>query len=122
MFKISRLYEDIIRVEFGNDWDADHDSGEMFSRLLEELDNSIEMVTLLIVAGDNRPTYGDMRSAWAILLHDELKQIVVVASHAHQAIKHMGAARGERGLPPLPMFACETEKEALEKLSQRVLP
>ncbi len=116
MFQITRPEWDILRVELVNGWNAETESSEMFQTLLAELDNSLESVTLLIVAGEKRPAYTDLQAAWAILLHDELKKIVVVAKDAQHAINHMGAARAERGLPPIPIAAYDTETEALAAL------
>ncbi|MCL4876734.1 MAG: hypothetical protein KJ064_08755 [Anaerolineae bacterium] len=119
-YSITRPQSDVIRVAFPPDWDAENESGEMFRELLEELDKSIESVTLLIVAGEQRPVYTDLSAARAILMHDDIKQFVVVAKGAQQAVNHMGAWRGERGLHPIPMHAFDTEDEASAALSNPV--
>ena len=108
---------DVVRVTFGTDWDADRNSSIMFQALLERLNTVRDAVTLLVVAGDNRPVYDDLQTAREILLHGDLKQIFIVATEGDSAVNHMGATRGERGLPPIPMKTFTTETDALNALS-----
>lgn len=115
-FKITRPESDLLRVQFPDGWDAKAESGEMFRTILTELDDSDTPLTLFIVAGDERPIYDELSVARAILTHDRLKQIIVVAEDSEAAINHMGATRGERGLPPIGMYAFDNEEDALKKV------
>ena len=115
-YEISRPKLDVLRVVFLEGWNAASDSGAMFRDLLAALDNSDEQITLLIVAGDKRPIYDELSIARDILYHDRLKRIIMVAEGADQAVDHMGATRGEHGLPPIPMIAFEDESAALKIL------
>lgn len=122
MFKISRPQWDVIRVDFSTDWDAERDSSAMFSSLVEALDASIETVSLLMLAGEEQHLSLEAPSARAVLVHDELKQILVVAKDAQSLINHMKMARGTRQLRPIPIMAFDTEAKALAQLTHRVLP
>lgn len=116
-YTITRPQSDVIRIELPTDWDAEKESGELFHEVLEELDKSIESITLLIVAGEQRPVYTELSAARAILTHDDLKQIIVVAPGAQQAINHMGTWRAEHGLHTIHLVAFDTEAEALSHLA-----
>jgi hypothetical protein len=117
-YEVSQPREDIVRVAFLPGWDAAHDSEPMFREALSVLDDLEKSVTLLIVAGDFRPIYEDkaLSPARGILYHDNIQKIVIVAQDAGLAVAHMGASRGERGMVPIPMFAFNTEGEALAEL------
>ncbi|MBZ0310691.1 MAG: hypothetical protein K8I82_31830 [Anaerolineae bacterium] len=119
-YTITRPQSDVLRVEFPKDWDAEKESGDMFHMVLEELDKSIESVTLLIVAGQKRPVYTELSAARAVLTHDDLKQIIVVAPGAQQAINHMGIWRAEHGLHTIHLAAFDTEEAALNHLAANV--
>lgn len=117
-YQVTQLRPDVIRVEFLEDWDAARDSTSMFRELLARLDEVENEVTVLVVAGNHRPSYEDkaLQPARGVLYHDNLRRMVVVANEAQLAVAHMNATRAERGLPPIPMFAFETEAEALAEL------
>ena len=114
----SQPREDIVRVAFLPDWDAARDSESMFRDVLSVLDGLEGPVTLLIVAGEFRPVYEDraLTPARGILYHDNVEKVVIVAQNAELAVAHMGASRGERGMAPIPMFAFNSEGEALAEL------
>jgi hypothetical protein len=117
-YDVSRPRPDVLRVVFPNGWDANTESADMFKEVLAALDDSEQMVTLLIVTQGERPVYSPegIGAARSILTHDNIKQMIVVAHDAELAISHMGARRGERGLPPVPMRAFEREEDALPYL------
>jgi hypothetical protein len=117
-FTISQPKPGVIRVAFPTGWDSENESAAMFKEILEALDDAEQQVTLMIVAGDERPTYATdgLSFARAVLTHDRLKKMVVVAQNAQLAADHMSATRGERGLPPIPILAFEDEAQAAENL------
>lgn len=115
-YTVTQPQPDVVRVAFPSGWDTEQESGPMFEDVLTLLDDSPVDVTLLIVAGDERPTYRNITAARGILLHDNLKQIIIVARDAQLAANHMGATRGERGMMPIPMLAFDSEDEALKHL------
>lgn len=117
-YEVSQPRSDVLRVDFSGDWDADRDSEAMFRELLTKLDDVETEVTLLIVAGENRPMYEDtaLQPARGILYHDNIKKMIIVARDAKLAVAHMNATRAERGMAPVPMFAFDTEGEALSEL------
>ncbi|MCB9451559.1 MAG: hypothetical protein H6672_08970 [Anaerolineaceae bacterium] len=116
-YTISELKPGVIRVAFPAEWDSEGESPAMFKDVLAALDDAEQGVTLMIVAGNERPTYvGGLSFARGILTHDRLKKMVVVAHGAQLAADHMSATRGERGLMPIPILAYDDEKEALENL------
>jgi hypothetical protein len=117
-YEVSQPRTDVVRVEFKDDWDPSRDSESMFREVLALLDDVETEVTFMIVAGENRPVYEDraLQPARGILYHDNIKKIVIVAKDAKLAVAHMGASRGERGMAPVPMFAFDTEGEALAEL------
>lgn len=117
-YEITRPKPDLIRMAFGEAWDARAHSEAMFRALLAALDDSETEVTLLIVAGPHRPIYENraLQPARAILHHDNLKRMVVVSPDAQQAVTHMGATRAEHGAPPIPMLAFDSEAAALAAL------
>ena len=86
--------------------------------LLAALDAAEQMVILLIITQGERPVYSPegIGAARSILTHDKIKRMIIVAHDAELAISHMGARRGERGLPPIPMHAFEREEDALPYL------
>ncbi len=113
-YEISKPKPDVIRVAFPPSWAAEDESAMMFKELLAAIDDSEDMVTLLIVTQGERPVYtpDGLGAARSILTHDNIKQMLVVATDAELAIAHMGARRGERGLVPIPMRAFTSEAEA----------
>lgn len=116
-YTMSQPKPDVIRVAFPREWDSEGESPQMFKEVLDALDDARQQMTLLIVAGDERPTYaGGLSFARGILTHDRLKKMVVVAQNAQLAADHMSATRGERGLPPIPILAFEDEAEAIANL------
>ncbi|MCB9455100.1 MAG: hypothetical protein H6671_03825 [Anaerolineaceae bacterium] len=116
-YTINQPRPDVIRVAFPQGWDSEGESPVMFKEVLEALDDAQQQITLLIVAGDERPTYaGGLSFARAVLTHDRLKKMVVVAQNAQLAADHMSATRGERGLPPIPILAFEDESQAATNL------
>ncbi|GEM_PF-6617457 len=117
-YEVTKPRPDVVRVAFLDNWDADTESAQMFRDVLAKLDEAEDEVTLLIVAGKNRPVYEAMalQPARAILYHDNLKKMIVVADEAELAVAHMNATRAERGMPPIPMFAFASEGEALSEL------
>jgi hypothetical protein len=117
-YEISYPQPDIVRVAFPENWDAETESTDMFRDLFEAINDSEEDVTLLVVADQERPSYeGDaLRLARNVLTHENIKQMVVVAEEASNAVNHMGATRGQFGLPPIPIYACATEDEAQQYL------
>jgi len=117
-YEVTQPRPDVVRVAFLADWNASRDSEAMFREVLAVLDDVDREVTLLVVAGEHRPIYEQkaLQPARGILYHDNLNRIIIVAKDAELAVAHMGASRGERGLPPIPMFAFDTEEEALAKL------
>jgi hypothetical protein len=117
-YEVSQPRPDVVRTAFLEDWKAERDSEAMFREVLTLLDDVETEVTLLIVAGESRPVYEDkaLQPARGILYHDNINKIIIVAKDAELAVSHMGASRGERGMPPVPMFAFATEGEALAQL------
>jgi hypothetical protein len=117
-YQLSMPRPDVIRVVFPEEWDAAADSAAMFKDVLAALDDAGQMVTLLIVTQGERPVYSPegIGAARSILTHDNIKRMIIVAHDAKLAISHMGARRGERGLPPIPMHAFEREEDALPYL------
>lgn len=116
-YTISQPKPDVIRVTFPAGWNSEAESPAMFKDVLAALDDRDQQTTLMIVAGDERPTYaGGLSFARAILTHDRIKKMVIVAKNAQSAADHMSATRGERGLPPIPILAFGTEQEALANL------
>lgn len=117
-FNISRPRPDVVRVFFPEQWAAEKESAAMFNNLLGVLDALEDEVTLLIVAGGQRPVYVEegIKAAREILYHDNIKKIIIVADDPQPGVTHMSAFRGERGYPPIPMFGCETEAEAEQYL------
>ncbi len=117
-YEVTRPRPDIVRIAFLEGWDAARDSEAMFREALAALDNVEIEATLLIVAGQNRPIYENkaLQPARGILYHDNVRKIIIVAEDAQLAVTHMGAHRGERGLPPIPMFAFASEGDALAEL------
>lgn len=113
-FEISTPQSNLVRIAFKDGWDAAADSAEMFKNLVATLDNCEDDVTLMIVAGNFRPSYkNDARGpAHDVLYHERIRRIIVVAAGASYAVTHMGATRGQRGLTPIPMLAFESEDEA----------
>jgi|YNPBryBLVA2012_1023415.scaffolds.fasta_scaffold38119_2 phosphopantetheine adenylyltransferase len=117
-YEVSHPRSDIVRVAFLEDWDARAHSEAMFREVLALLDACENEVILLIVAKDKRPIYEDraLQPARGILYHDCIKKIIIVADEAQAAVAHMNVTRAERGMPPIPMFAFNTEAEALAEL------
>lgn len=117
-YEVSRPRPDVVRVAFLDQWDAAQESEAMFREALALLDSAEQPVILLIVAGKHRPVYENqaLQPARGILYHDHIKKLIVVADNAQMAVNHMGANRGERGVPPIPMFAFASEGEALAEL------
>lgn len=117
-YEVSQPRPDVVRVAFLDGWDADQESGGMFREVLALLDDQEQEITLLIVAGEYRPVYEQqaLQPARGILYHDNIGKIVIVAKDAELAVAHMGASRGERGMPAIPMYAFDTEGEALSQL------
>lgn len=117
-YEVSQPRPDVVRVAFLEGWNANADSEGMFREVLTALDDVEQEVTLLIVAGQFRPVYEEqaLQPARGILYHDNIEKIVIVADDAQLAVAHMGASRGERGMPPIPMFAFASEGEALAEL------
>ncbi len=117
-YEVTQPRGDIVRVAFLAGWDARRDSEGMFRELLALLDAQEKPVVLLIVAGEHRPVYESkaLQPARGILYHDNIKKIIVVARDAQLAVAHMGASRGERGANPIPMFAFDSEGDALAEL------
>ncbi|MBN1963669.1 MAG: hypothetical protein JW910_03415 [Anaerolineae bacterium] len=117
-YEVTQPREDVVRVAFSADWNAATDSEPMFREVLTLLDDAETEVTLLIVAGENRPSYADtaLQPARGILYHDNIKKMIVVADQSEMAVAHMNATRAERGLPPIPMFAFASEGDALAEL------
>jgi hypothetical protein len=117
-YEVSQPRPDVVRVAFLDGWNAKTDSEAMFREVLSILDDLETEVTLLIVAGDNRPVYEDkaLQPARGILYHDNVNKVVIVAQDAQLAVAHMGASRGERGMTPIPMYAFDNEGEALSEL------
>ncbi|NJL93255.1 MAG: hypothetical protein HC915_05755 [Anaerolineae bacterium] len=112
-YTVSTPRPDVLRVVFEQGWDPETDSTPMFRDLLDTLEATDEMMTLLVVAGEHRPAYHDVATARDVLYHDRLKGVAVVSTQAEMALRHMGATRGERGMPPIPMHAFENEDAAL---------
>ena len=114
-YRVTTPKADLIRVEFLAQWDPENESAAMFREVLNLLDATERPVNLLIVAGNQRPAYtpDGLGAARSILTHDKIKQMIVVANDAELAISHMGARRGERGLPPIAMRAFDREEDAL---------
>lgn len=117
-YDVSQPREDVVRVAFLDEWNAEVHSEAMFRDVLAVLDDVETEVTLLIVANESRPMYADqaLMPARGILYHDNINKIIIVANGAQQAVAHMGASRGERGMPRIPMFAFDSEGEALAEL------
>ncbi|MFC1960587.1 hypothetical protein ACFLYO_07745 [Chloroflexota bacterium] len=117
-YEVSQPRPDVVRVAFHADWDSTSNSEAMFRDVLAALDDVETEVTFLIVAGDNRPAYESkaLQPARGILYHDNIKKIIIVAKDAQHAVAHMGTSRGERGMPRVPIFAFETEGDALAEL------
>jgi hypothetical protein len=117
-YEVTQPRPDVIRVAFLSDWEARQHSEKMFREVLARLDGAETEVTLLIVAGPHRPVYEDkaLQPARAILYHDNVKKMIIVADQASLAVAHMNATRAERGMPPIPMFAFSSEGEALAEL------
>ncbi|GAB4573676.1 MAG: hypothetical protein Kow0077_16820 [Anaerolineae bacterium] len=117
-YEVSQPRPDVVRVAFLEDWDPARDSESMFREVLQKLDDAEQEVVLLIVAGEHRPVYEEkaLQPARGVLLHDNIKKIIIVAKDAQLAVAHMGATRGERGMPPVPMFAFDSEGAALAEL------
>ena len=106
----------VIRVQFPKGWSADAESGEMFRELLRALDDAKTPVTLIIVAGKERPVYSNsgLRAAQDILMHENIRKMLVVADNPKPAVTHMAGLRGERGLPAIPILGFTSETEALQ--------
>lgn len=117
-YEVSQPRPDVVRVAFKAGWEASKDSEGMFREVLDLLDAQEQEVTLLIVAGEYRPVYEQqaLQPARGILYHDNINKIVIVAKDAALAVAHMGASRGERGMAPIPMFAFDSEGDALAQL------
>jgi hypothetical protein len=117
-YEVTQPRPDVVRVAFLKEWDPARNSEAMFRDVLAVLDGVETEVTFLVVAGENRPIYEDkaLQPARGILYHDNIKKIIIVAKDAKLAVAHMGASRGERGMSPVPMFAFDTEGEALAEL------
>ncbi|NDJ84277.1 MAG: hypothetical protein GYB66_00185 [Chloroflexi bacterium] len=117
-FEISQPEPDLVRVFFPASWDATAESEAMFKSLLETLNDQDNPVTLMVVAGGERPEYstGGLHAARDILFHDNIARMVIVADDPSPAVSHMSAFRGERGLPPIPMIGASTEEEARQQL------
>ncbi len=117
-FEISQPTPVVVRVQFPKKWNAHAESETMFAELLDMLDNAEDAVTLMIVAGDERPVYTayGLPKARDILFHDNVGKMIIVASNPAPAVSHMSAFRGERGIPPIPIIGCNTEEEAQKHL------
>jgi hypothetical protein len=117
-YSITKPRPDVIRVAFPRGWNAQAESAAMFKDLVAVLDVAGDPVTLMIVAGRERPIYEPhaLKDARGVLYHDNIKRMFIVAEDAQLAVNHMSATRAERGFPPLLMLAFDTEEEALKHL------
>lgn len=107
----------MIRVQFPNGWNAEVESGKMFQELLRVLDEAKMPVTLVVVAGKARPVYssGGLVAAQNILMHENIRKMLVIADNPKPAVTHMAGLRGERGLPAIPIIGFTNETEALQQ-------
>lgn len=112
-YEISKPEANVVRVALLAGWTAEDESAEMFKAVVQALDECEDNVTLVIAAGEFRPSYKNNASILAhdVLYHENLERIIVVSPGASYAVTHMGAVRGKRGLRPIPILAYDDESQ-----------
>jgi hypothetical protein len=112
-FEISQPRPDVVRVEFNDAWDADQESEAMFAAVVAALSEKDDPVTVLVVAGKDRPVYtrDGVKAARDVLLHDNLGKMVIVADNPDPAVTHMTHFRSERGMPRLQIVGGTSEDD-----------
>lgn len=115
-YSVSQPSASVVRVDFAGEWDAEHDSEALFSAIVEQLAAQDDAVTVVIVAGPNRPVYtkDGIKHARDVLLHDNLAKLVIVADDPTPAVTHMGTFRTERGMPRMPIIGVTSVDEVEE--------
>lgn len=117
-FSISQPRPNVLRVNFAEGFNADDESDAMFKALAEELDRLDDAVNLLVIAGESRPVYTrfGIESARDVLMHDNVKKMLIVADNPAPAVTHMSTFRTERGMHLVPIVGFDNEDEALRNL------
>lgn len=117
-YSITQPQPTLVRVEFNDAWDAEQESEAMFQAVAALLGQQDDPVTVMVVAGEDRPVYtrDGVKFARDVLLHDNLGKMIIVADYPDPAITHMTTFRSERGMPRVPIVGVNSEAEAEDAL------
>lgn len=112
-YTVTQPTSTVIRVEFTDEWNAEAQSEAMFAVVVEQLSQQDDPVTVVVVAGEDRPVYTQdgIKHAQDVLLHDNLGKMVIVADNPAPAVTHMTTFRAERGMPLVPIVGATSEDE-----------